>query len=561
MKTRVQFVYQSIIFLFLVTLGIAVLVLVQKQHALQESMYSMYVEQKDQQPKGQMSVLETIVSSSVLWRPVQDKVKDTVVQVYSLVAVTDLLQPYKTPAQGTVTGSGFFINDAGDVVTNAHVVAQAKAVWIQIPSFGKRIIDAEVVGISPDRDLALLRLKPESVDLIRGTLGAIPYLSQGDSDTVRRSDEVLALGYPLGQQSLKSTTGVISGREHHLIQMSAAINPGSSGGPLLNTQGEVVGINSSGIVEAQNVGYAIPINDLKIVLNDLYSVKILRKPTLGVIFNNGTEALTDYLGNPKPGGCYIVEILPDSTLGKAGVQRSDVIYEINGHRVDIYGDMTVPWSEDKISVTDFVARLSTGQKLDIIFYRKGVRKNVTVTFEQTVLPPIRKLYPGYETIDYEVFGGMVVMNLSLDHIRLLGEVAPSLVRYAEIRNQMESTLVVTHIFPNSQINRSRVLHLGSTINEINGIPVKTIDEYREAIKKTVNNMYFTILASDNVSGTSDHIFVALPWEKVISEEATLSQDYKYPMNAFAKQMSRALEAQKVLENQEPRASSMPDITT
>ena len=83
---------------------------------------------------------------------------------------------------------------------------------------------------------------------------------------VRRSDEVLALGYPLGQQSLKSTTGVISGREQHLIQMSAAINPGNSGGPLLNVNGEVVGINSAIIQGAQNVGYIIPINDLKMRL-------------------------------------------------------------------------------------------------------------------------------------------------------------------------------------------------------------------------------------------------------------------------------------------------------
>ncbi|HXW86182.1 MAG TPA: trypsin-like peptidase domain-containing protein [Candidatus Bathyarchaeia archaeon] len=549
MKIHVQWMYQSAVLFFLCALGAVVLILVQKQRTLQESVYSMYVEQKNQEPQERTSVIETIVSSSVLWRPVQEKVKDTVVQVFSLVAAIDLLQPYKTPAQGTVTGSGFFINDSGDIITNAHVIAQAKSVWIQIPSFGKRIIDAEVVGMSPDRDIALLRLKPESVELIRARLGSIPYLALGDSDMVRRSDEVLALGYPLGQQSLKSTTGVISGTEHHFVQISAAINPGSSGGPLLNAQGHVIGINSSGIVEAQNVGYAIPINDLKIVLDDLYKVKILRKPVLGVFFNNGTEALTDYLANPKPGGCYIIEILPHSTLDRAGVQRGDMIYEINGHHVDIYGEMNVPWSEDKISVTDFVARLSTGQTLDITFYRKGVEKKVTVTFEQTVLPPIRKLYPGYEAIDYEVFGGMVVMPLSLDHIRLLGDVAPALARYAEIRHQMESKLIITHIFPNSQIYRSRVLLLGSTINEVNGISVKTLDEYREAIKKTVHKNYFTILASDNVSGVSDHIFVVLPWEKMISEEITLSQDFKYPMNAFAKQMSRALEAQKLLDQQ------------
>src|SRR5207249_4901678 len=121
----------------------------------------------------------------------------------------------------------FFINDEGDLITNAHVVNQAPTVWIQIPSLGKQIIDVDVLSVSPERDLALLRVKPEGLKTIRAALGSIPYLSFGDSDTVKRSEEVLALGYPLGQQSLKSTSGVISGREGHLIQMSAAINPGN----------------------------------------------------------------------------------------------------------------------------------------------------------------------------------------------------------------------------------------------------------------------------------------------------------------------------------------------
>src|SRR5690606_18901923 len=187
-------------------------------------------------------IIEKVVTSGQLWRPVQDRVRDTVVQLFAQVYSIDMLEPYKTPSQGTSCGSGFFINDQGYVITNAHVVISAKSVWGQVPSLGKRIIDMEVVGISPERDLALLRITEEGRDLITKELGGIPYLPLGDSDLVRRSDDVLALGYPLGQQACKSTTGVISGHEHHLIQMSAPINPGSSGGPLLNIKGEVVEI-------------------------------------------------------------------------------------------------------------------------------------------------------------------------------------------------------------------------------------------------------------------------------------------------------------------------------
>jgi len=94
--------------------------------------------------------------------------------VFSQVAELDLLQPYKTPAQYPVYGSGFFINEQGDIITNAHVVNQAKAIWIQIPSLGKRIIDVEVISVSPDRDLALLRVKPAGLAIIKQALVKLP---------------------------------------------------------------------------------------------------------------------------------------------------------------------------------------------------------------------------------------------------------------------------------------------------------------------------------------------------------------------------------------------------
>ncbi|GAG84238.1 unnamed protein product, partial [marine sediment metagenome] len=191
------------------------------------------------------------------------------------------------------------------------------------------------------------------------------------------------------------------------------------------------------------------------------TVKLLRKPFLGVLYNNATDSLTELLGNPHPGGCYVVEVVKDSTLDKAGVKRGDMIYEINGHKVDIYGEMSTPWSEDKISLINYVGRLSIGQEMTLIVYRKGERKEVTVAFSQSSLPAIRKIFPGYEEIDYEIFGGMVVMPLSFNHIARLGNNSPGLARFAEMKNQSESVLVITHIFPNSQLARSRTVGVGA----------------------------------------------------------------------------------------------------
>lgn len=464
------------------------------------------------------------------WRPVQEKIRDTVVQIFSQVAEFDWLQPYRTPNQYGTRGSGFFINDQGYIITNAHVVDQALGVWIQVPSLGRRLIDVRIVSICPERDLALLCVTDEDLKYVMQQLGNIPYLQLGNSDTIYRADEVLALGYPLGHESLKSTSGVISGREQNYIQTSAPINPGNSGGPLINTAGEVIGINSAGIVEAQNVGYAIPVNDLKIVLPDLYKVNLLRKPFLGILSVNATESLTSFLGNPLPGGCYVVDVVKNSPLSKAGVQAGDMIYAMNGNRLDVYGEMKMPWSEDKVSISDYVSRLAIGQDVSLIVYRAGERKEIVVKFDHSEVLPIRKIYPGYENINYEIFGGMVVMELTINHVKALVSQAPGLARYTELKNQAEPVLVVTHIFPTSQLFRSRTLSAGVTLIEINGIPVKTLSDFRAAAGKGLGSNYFTIKAFDNLSRASDNLLVVLPFDKVLQEEMQLAQHYHYPIS-------------------------------
>jgi serine protease Do len=477
-----------------------------------------------------------VVTQSEVWRPIQEAVKDTVVQVFSQIAEFDFLQPFKTPAQYTSYGTAFFINEDGDLITNAHVVNQARALWIQIPSLGKQIVDVEVASVSPERDIALLKLTAESKEKIRAQLGRIPYLKLGNSDNLFRSDEVMALGYPLGQQSLKSTTGVISGRERSMIQMDAPLNPGNSGGPTLNRKGEVVGINTAIIAEAQSVGYFIPINDLKAIQPDLYKVKLLRKPFLGVLFNNASEQLTEYLGNPAPGGCYVVEVVKDSTLFKAGIERGDMLYQINGHAIDIYGEMKVPWTEDKISLVDYVSRISIGEDVTIVAYRKGQKKEVAVKFSQTELPSIREVYPGYESIDYEIFGGMVLMQLSFNHIHMMKNNIPGLMKYVELANRAEPVLLITHIFPNSQLHRSRALTVGATINQVNGVPVHTLDDFRKVIKNGTHERFLTVLATDNLSRTSDNILVALAMDKVIQEESRLSKDFRYQLTDLSRDL-------------------------
>jgi serine protease Do len=473
------------------------------------------------------------------WLDVQKKIKDTVVQVFGHISEFNWLEPYKSPEQNETAGSGFFINANGDIITNYHVIAQANSIELQIPSFGMERFDATIVGVSPERDIALLALTPDAKERIIQRIKNIPFLQLGDSDTILRSQEVLALGYPLGQTRLKSTLGIVSGRERMgncgYIQITAPINVGNSGGPAIDTNGNVIGINSRGVLEAQNVGYIIPINEVKSALQDLYKVKLLRKPTLGCIFTAATSEMVKYLTNPGDGGWYIAKVFKGTLLDGVGIEEGDMLYELNGHRVDMYGDVDVPWSEDKASIFEFLNRLTVGDKLTMGIFRKGSFKEFSFKFEPKYLPPVRMIYPEFEpeAIDYESIGGLVVMQLALNHVGMLLSRAPDLVRYGKIDLQHEPTLIITNILQNSQASKARVLRPGELVTEVNGERVQTLADFRKAILINNKSGYITIRTDDN-------FYSVLSVEKIIRDEDTLAARYFFRKSKLIDELAKTI---------------------
>jgi serine protease Do len=451
------------------------------------------------------------------WGDLQKQLQDTVVQFFVNSSEINILEPYRVPQQSQGLGSGFFISEQGEIITNAHVVNQASSILIQIPSFGKQQFEVDLVGIMPEKDFALVKLREEDRLFIKNTLGKFPFLHLGDSDLIARADEVMALGYPLGQQSLKSTTGVISGREGGMVQMSAAINPGNSGGPTLNVLGEVVGISTAGILSAQNVGYIIPINDVKVFLADLRAGGLVRKPYMGIYQSTATKDLVKALGNPEPGGTYIVEVLPDSPLHEK-LLPGDMIYSINGNPVDLYGEMFVDWSEDKISTAEYISRLSVGGKVTLVAYRNGKKKVFETTFSRKELAPIRLMHVGYEPLEYEIFGGIVVMPLMVNHLPILGQVNGNLGKYAKEQNQMTPALVITHVMPNSVAYKTRVRLVGSILTELNGKAVTTLEQLRKVLQDS--GEMITIK-------TDDHVLAAMKRADVLEQEAAFAQIFSY----------------------------------
>jgi S1-C subfamily serine protease len=300
----------------------------------------------------------------------------------------------------------------------------------------------------------------------------------------------MVMGYPLGQHRIKSSIGVVSGREasrgQAFIQMTAPINPGSSGGPLLNEYGQVVGITLAMILDTQNVGYAIAVNELKQLLDRLYTQKLVRMPILGAQFLYANDRKADYLKNPTPAGLYISKVLKGSLFERAGLKEGDMVYEFNGFAVDAYGDIQAPWGADKVTLTELIARVQLGQTVGMIVYRNGSRKEVQFVMELMPEYPVRTIYPDYEAVDYEIFAGMVVMQLADNHFAELLPTAPDLVRYGLIDQKMKPVLVITNVFSGSLGNQVQSLAAGDIISSVNEVPVETLEQLRNAFDKSLN---------------------------------------------------------------------------
>ena len=234
--------------------------------------------------------------------------------------------PYKT--EGFSLGSGFIINEQGYILTNAHVIKNSTDIRVVL-SEGKIEYPAKIIGIDRMTDTALIKTEPDSM---------LTVLPLGDSDSLRTGEMVIAMGNPLGLTH-SVTTGIVSATERvspqlngkylDFIQTDSAINPGSSGGPLLNLYGEVVGINTAIVSPAQLIGFAIPINTVKEVM----PILVLGKTERGwfgvkAVPLSSKEAFE--LGYPDEGGILVLEVEEESPAEKAGLKPKDIIVELNG---------------------------------------------------------------------------------------------------------------------------------------------------------------------------------------------------------------------------------------
>ena len=270
-------------------------------------------------------------------------------------------------------GSGLVIDKSGYILTNEHVVDDQIEITVALES--NREYQAELIGVDKLTDLALIKIDPpKEIELTASMLG--------NSDSVQVGEWVIAVGNPYGFDRSVSF-GIVSGKGRVLnvpsltplindfIQTDAAIAPGSSGGPLVNLRGEVIGINSRGVGRTQ--GFTIPINIAIEVKNKLLDSGKIERGWLGVVMQPLNRSFAEYLGNKELEGILIADIEPASPAEKAGLKPGDVVLEYDGKKYMAEKD------DDLNSFTLEVSRSEVGQKKSMKIFRDGKEKNIDIT--------------------------------------------------------------------------------------------------------------------------------------------------------------------------------------
>ena len=347
-------------------------------------------------------------------------------------------------------GSGFVIDKDGFIVTNNHVVEGADQ--IKVIFANEKEFDAEVVGRDPNTDLALIRIKSTE---------QLPIITLGDSDTLKVGEWVVAIGSPFGLERTV-TAGIVSakgrvigsGPYDDFIQTDASINPGNSGGPLINMKGEVVGINTAIIASGAGIGFAIPINLARGIIEQLKDSGEVTRGWLGVAIQDLSSELAEYYGLKDRTGVLVTDVFPGDPADRAGIKAQDIILEVDGKPVKTTRDLT-----------GLVAGLKVGGSNNIVVFRDGKEKTFRVRITKR---------------DDDKVASRRTQNDSEDELGIRVEnITPEMKRQFNISEAVG--VIVSGVKPGGTGAQAGVM-VGDIIKEVNHTSIKTVSDYRDSLK-------------------------------------------------------------------------------
>jgi serine protease Do len=379
------------LFLFLFAFVILI-VLFQKFNFLSNPLYPA----KSERRSGANQTIEkqtVVYEESVITKVVEEALPSVVtVGISTTTSTGDVFQinpfnpflpferiPGKTQKVEKNIGSGFIISADGLIITNKHVVSNTQASY-QVLTNDKKKYNVEKIYRDPLNDLSILKISLTSPNSLKP-------LKLGNSSKLKLGQLVIAIGTPLGEFTNTVTSGIISGlgrgitagspfegyveKLDNVIQTDAAISMGNSGGPLLNSKGEVIGVNAAIAQEGQNIGFAIPVNVVSDLINNFQkNGSSFEHAYIGVrykLIDKQTAVLNELIE-----GVYIVQVIQGSPAEKAGIQEEDIIIEFDGKKIN---------GSDEQTLTKFIAEKKPGERVTLKIWRNKEIKNISVTLE------------------------------------------------------------------------------------------------------------------------------------------------------------------------------------
>ncbi|MCG2830700.1 MAG: Do family serine endopeptidase [Desulfobacteraceae bacterium] len=359
----------------------------------------------------------------------------------------------------TSLGSGVIIDGKrGFILTNSHVITKTGTITVTLKD--EREFTANIVGADPDSDLAVLQITSKT---------PLPAIEMGSSEDIMIGETVIAIGNPFGFSNTV-TTGVISAINrgisaedrvfHDFIQIDASINPGNSGGPLLNINGELIGINTAIYAKAQGIGFAIPINKAKKIISDLIQHGEVIQPWIGLTIQNLDTRLAQYLKVPENKGVLVKEVAKNSPSYKAGIHEGDIIISMETRKI--------------LSINDYKTALrsfSAGETIKINLWRNS--KKTTVSVVSAVFPSDMAGKLAYQLL------GIKTDNLSTK-------------KQLAYKITAKQGVIITEIHPQSYLYQIGA-RPGDVIRQIDEINIENLKDFENAIVKYRYKTYVVIL--------------------------------------------------------------------
>jgi serine protease Do len=356
-------------------------------------------------------------------------------------------------------GSGVILTPDGYIVTNNHVVDGASNVRVTLAD--KREFKAKVVGTDPKSDIAVLKIDATG----------LPCVTVGDSSKVQVGDYALAIGNPFGVGETV-TMGIVSatGRSHlgieeyeNFIQTDAPINPGNSGGALVNDRGELIGINTAIIAHGsegnQGIGFAIPANMARNVVDQLVQTGKVTRAYLGIVPQDVTPAIANAFGEKETRGALVGDVSPNSPAQKSGIEKGDIILDVNGKPVADSNDLRMT-----------ISTMMPAAKVDLHIWRNGAPRDVTVHLGE-LGTTMASTKPTDDQEGSSTLAGVSVENMNSDWAQQLKLPAST------------QGVVVTKVDPSSEAAEAG-LHRGDVIQEVNHKQVKNTSDFEKAMSNS-----------------------------------------------------------------------------